>query len=284
MKKTMLWGALFTIICSQVQAEVSQQPVQVPSPDSVKTPVVDVQPINQAPADSQAVPVPAEPITLQPVPITPAVQPAPLSTSVQPLPAPVINCEYKIPAQTKVIDQTLVLSWSEKAVTQAFDFDSANVDNQMLKLKECFTDQGWAGFNTALLKSGNIEAIKTQKLTVSSQVDGQTQIIEAKDNQWKITMPLQVVYQNDKEKVTQLLNVNVTIGRKISGDLGMIQMIANPRPAAVLVPTNHPTTPNSTDQTTPANPVTPPTTTNLPPTGDQVPSNKTTPATPVITN
>lgn len=282
MKKTIIWGALFTIICSQVHAEVYQTE-QGPSPDSVKAPVVDVQTANPPPADSQAVSVPAQPDTIQTAPTTQPAQPAPQNTTVQPLPAPVINCEYKIPAQTKVIDQTLVLSWSEKAVTQAFDFDSANVDNQMLKLKDCFTEQGWAGFNTALQKSGNIEAIKTQKLTVSSQVDGQTQIIEAKDNQWKITMPLQVVYQNDKEKVTQLLNVNVTIGRKISGDLGMIQMIANPRPAAVLLPANNPTTPDSTVQPTPANPVTP-TTTNLPPTGDQVPSSESVPTTPTISN
>jgi len=39
---------------------------------------------------------------------------------------------------------------------------------------------------------------------------------------------LQVVYQNDKEKLTQKLNVDLLIGRKMSGDLGIMQMIAIP--------------------------------------------------------
>ena len=143
--------------------------------------------------------------------------------------ASTINCDYKIPADTKSISPSLVLDWSEKATTQAFDFTPATLDAQMDKLKSCFTDQGWISFNTALQKSGNIEAIKNQKLTVSSQIDGQAQVVDAKENQWKITLPLQVVYQNEKEKVTQLLTVSLTVGRKVNGDLGITQMIAAPR-------------------------------------------------------
>jgi hypothetical protein len=185
----------------------------------------------------------------QPVQQIPAVQ---TPTTVQPQveAAPVINCDYKIPATTKNIEQSLVLTWSEKAATQAFDFDPTNLDSQMQKLKTCFTEQGWTGFSSALEKSGNLEAIKTQKLTVSSQLDGQAQVTEAKDNQWKVTLPLQVVYQNDKEKVTQLLNVNLTVGRKISGDLGIAQMIATPRTNNTSQQSNSTTTPNNT--TTPA--------------------------------
>ena len=40
---------------------------------------------------------------------------------------------------------------------------------------------------------------------------------------------LQVAYQNDKEKLTQLLTVDLLIGRKVNGDLGIMQMIATPR-------------------------------------------------------
>jgi hypothetical protein len=263
MKKTILWGALFTLISTQVQAEVTQQPAQVQTTN--QQPVQNIQPIQP----SQQIP------------------------AIQPKTAPIINCEYKIPAQTKTIEQSLVLTWSEKAITQAFDFDPATVDSQVQKLKSCFTDQGWAGFNSALEKSGNVEAIKTQKLTVSSQIDGQSQVTEAKDNQWKISLPLHVVYQNDKEKVTQLLNINLTVGRKLSGDLGIIQMIATPRTATELQPpnnstatpaadtnqsaqpngtTNTATTPNTTTPTTPANTGTTPILTGKPPTEQQKPS------------
>lgn len=75
---------------------------------------------------------------------------------------------------------------------------------------------------------------------------GQAVVTEAKENQWKLNLPLQVVYQNDKEKVTQLLSIDVTVGRKITGDLGIVQMIAAPR--------NTEKSPNSnTTSTTPSN-------------------------------
>lgn len=44
---------------------------------------------------------------------------------------------------------------------------------------------------------------------------------------------MQVVYQNDKEKLTQLLSVDVLVGRKVTGNLGIMQMIATPRTPAV---------------------------------------------------
>ena len=73
------------------------------------------------------------------------------------------------------------------------------------------------------------EAIQSQHLTVTSMADGDVKINPIKDNQWKITVPLQVAYQNDKEKLTQLLTVDLLIGRKVNGDLGIMQMIATPR-------------------------------------------------------
>lgn len=125
----------------------------------------------------------------------------------------------------------------------------------MQKLQPCFTEQGWTGFSAALQKSGNIEAIKSQKLNVTSQIDGQTLITDTKDNQWKITLPIAVVYQNDKEKVSQLLSVDLTVSRKTNGDLGITQMIAAPRGT---VTTKKPEVPAAP----PTN--TPPPTTNAP--------------------
>ena len=285
MKKTMLWGVLFTLICTQVQAEVTQQPTQPQTPVSISTPVAN------PPAAVQATP---NTLPTQVQPTSP--KPAQNAVSTQQIPvvptqaAPVINCDYKIPASTKTIEQSVILTWSEKAVTQAFDFDPVSVDNQVQKLKACFTDQGWMGFNSALGKSGNVEAIKSQKLTVSSQLDGQAQVTEAKDNQWKLILPLHVVYQNDKEKVTQLLNVNLTVGRKMNGDLGIVQMIATPKAAVTAQQPNNVTAPNAANPTqpsttntaaptTPVNPGTPPAPASKPiqPNGPNTTSNPGTP-------
>jgi hypothetical protein len=212
MKNTILCGAILTVLCAQAQADTNETMGQANS-NSVTTPV---------PQPAMNSTQPMMPVQAQPATATPAQVATP----------PAINCDYKIDATVKTIDQALVLTWSEKATTQAFDFDPTAVDAQMQKLQTCFTDQGWTGFNTALQKSGNLEAIKSQHLTVSSQIDGHVQMEEAKDNQWKVALPIQVVYQNEKEKVTQLLNIQLMVGRKTNGDLGITQMIATPRPSA----------------------------------------------------
>ncbi|MBI2786543.1 MAG: DotI/IcmL family type IV secretion protein [Legionella longbeachae] len=244
MKNTILWSTLAALIGTQVHADITQ-PVTPPTP---------------APNGLQA--TPAAPTT--PNQNIPSVQPAQTAE-------PVIDCEYKISAETKQIDQSLIMAWSAKAVTQAFDFDPDHLDMQLQKLQACFTEQGWTGFNTALQKSGNLQAIKSQKLTVSSQVDGQIIITEAKDNQWKINLPLQVVYQNDKEKVTQVLTIDLTVGRKLTGDLGITQMIAAPRGTITQEKSANPanngdnnSNPLVSPKTTTPTPTTPETTTNQP--------------------
>lgn len=279
MKKTMLWGALFTLACAQIQAEVTQQPTQSQTPGSAAATSVTIDKTNQAPVVNQTSPTQGtqqnQPL-MQVQPITQ--QPAQQIPTIQPQAAPIINCDYKISAETKTIEQSIVVTWSEKATTQAFDFDPTALDSQIQKLKPCFTDQGWVGFNLALQKSGNLEAIKSQKLTVSSQVDGQPQVTEAKNNQWKITLPLQVVYQNDKEKVTQLLSVNLTVGRKITGELGIVQLIASPRTAVASQQSNNPTAPNAATDTNKQ--ALPPQTTNT----STTPANTTPPTTPFNAN
>ena len=163
--------------------------------------------------------------------------PAALSTTTAPAaatPTAVINCNYHIPKETTTIDQSVISTWAGKAAVQSFDFNPATLDEQLTQLKACYTEQGWQGFNEALQKSGNIDAIKSQHLTVSSQVDGNISINPVKDNQWKVGVPMQVVYQNEKEKLTQSLSIELLIGRKPTGDLGIMQVIATPRKA----PTN----------------------------------------------
>lgn len=230
MKKTVLLSVLATLISTQIHADTSlSAPTQTQTPDtSTTTTAPDTG--EQAPSTEQLN--------------------ATQNTQQE------INCSYKIPAGTKVIDQSLVLQWSEKATIQAFNFSPASLDTQLRDLHNCFTEQGWNSFNTALQKSGNIEAIKDQNLSVSSMVDGEGQVLEAKDNEWKVAFPLQVVYQNDKEKVTQLLNVTLTISRKIDGDLGINQMIASPRTPKATDQSNAPadtstTSPETTDTQTP---------------------------------
>lgn len=185
---------------------------------------------------------------------TPATQTQPVTTiptnnATTPVAAQAMDCNFKIPATTTTVDQSVVLKWAQNAAEQSFEFDFNSIDNQLGILKTCFTDQGWQGFNDALQKSGNLNAIKTEKLMVSSMVDGTATIAVIKDNQWRVIVPLQVVYQNDKEKLTQPLSVSLVVGRKVSGDLGIMQMIATPRPSTS---STAPTTTTTTNTAPPA--------------------------------
>jgi len=201
MNRTMLYAALFTVCCSAVNADDSAQPAAAQT--NTTTTTTTVQTTQETPAKDSAAPTPNT--------------------------AMVIDCQYRIPANMAV-EQPLLEKWAKNAAVQSFDFSHTAIDEQLEKLKQCFTDQGWKGYNDALQKSGNISIIKSHALNVSSQVDGEIKINPVKENQWKISVPMQVVYQNDKEKLTQLLSVELLVARKISGDLGIMQIIAAPRP------------------------------------------------------
>lgn len=225
MKHTLLCTALLATLSSSVG---HTDPATTTAPTSGTTPAATL--------PTTAAPTTATPKLVAPAPTTaPSPTPVPAPEAVKsssvptPTPEPVINCKYRIPADTSTIQQSLISTWAGKAAVQSFEFNPATIDEELIDLKSCYTDQGWQGFNDALKKSGNIEAIKAQHLTVSSQVDGEVKVTVVKDNQWKVNVPVQVVYQNDKEKLTQLLTIDLLIGRKISGDLGIMQMIAAPR-------------------------------------------------------
>lgn len=149
-----------------------------------------------------------------------------------PIVPPTINCAYRIPADTTNIDEALIKTWAKAAAIQSFTYQPDTLDKDIAELKSCYTDQGFVGFNDAMQKSGNFTTIKTQQLAVKSEIDGDISLSVVKENQWKVTVPIKVVYQSAKEKLTQQLSVDLLIGRKMSGDLGVMQMIATPQRAA----------------------------------------------------
>lgn len=214
MNKTTLCGGLLSLLSSMLCAEntsTSTEPQQAPTSQTSTS------------STTNTVNPPSSATTTTVTTTTSVVPPQTIPSN--------LDCNYHIPAETKQIDSGLVSKWAEKAAQQSFAFDHMNLTNQLMALKVCYTDQGWQSFNNALQKSGNMNAIQTQKLNVSSLIDGQTTINEMKENQWKVTVPLNVVYQNDKEKLTQSLTIDLMVGRKITGDLGIMQMIAAPRQA-----------------------------------------------------
>ncbi|HAT8178279.1 TPA: type IV secretion protein IcmL [Legionella pneumophila] len=143
-----------------------------------------------------------------------------------------VSCRYKIPAETIKMDKNIILRWAEHAATQSFAFDFNSIESQLNKLQPCYTENGWIEFNSAMLKSGNIKAIKMQRLTMTSEINGIAEFIETRENHWVIALPLKVTYKNDTTRVSQSLNIQLTVGKKTNGELGVIQLIATLDPAS----------------------------------------------------
>ncbi|HAT2066299.1 TPA: DotI/IcmL family type IV secretion protein [Legionella pneumophila] len=155
-----------------------------------------------------------------------------LKQAEQPKSKGTVSCHYKIPEETIKTDKNIILQWAEHAATQSFAFDFTSVEPQLSKLQSCYTENGWIEFNSALMKSGNIEAIKMQRLTMTSEVNGVAEFIETRENHWIIALPLKVTYKNDTMRVSQLLNIQLTVGRKTNGELGINQLIATLNPSS----------------------------------------------------
>ncbi|KTD61380.1 DotI/IcmL/TraM family protein [Legionella spiritensis] len=228
----------------------AQSGVQTPAQPGVQTPA---QPGAQTPAQSGAQ-TPTQSGTQDSMiqPANKVVTQPDVPVLVEPVKQPVIDCNYKIPAETTNIEQSVIQTWAAKATEQSFDFDYKTINEQLSGLKSCFTEQGWKSFNDALQSSGNLKVIQSEKLMVNGMIDGNITVSTVKDNQWKVILPLQVVYQNEKEKLNQSLTITLVVGRKVSGNLGIMQMVAMPRQPAT--PESGATTTDSaapTDKTTP---------------------------------
>ncbi|MDF1677933.1 MAG: DotI/IcmL family type IV secretion protein [Legionellaceae bacterium] len=143
-----------------------------------------------------------------------------------------IDCQYKVAKDTDSVEQTLLSTWAEHAAVQSFQFNPKNLNAELDALKKCYTEQGWKAFNEALKTSGNLDAIRGNQLTVTSQVSGTATVKSVKDQQWKVSIPLKVTYQNADKQLLQALNVDLLIAlNKKSGALGIMQVIAVPRDA-----------------------------------------------------
>lgn len=154
--------------------------------------------------------------------------PEPASETIPSAPA-VINCQYQLSQDAKSVDSKILTTWAKQALIQSFQFVPERINKELEALKSCYTEQGWQAFNDALATSGNLEAIRSNNLNVTSKIDGKIQFENIKEKQWKVSMPLKVTYQNKEKKLLQALNVDLRIALQKSGTLGIMQVIAVPQ-------------------------------------------------------
>ncbi len=214
-----------------VTQDSQTKPVTAPVPTDPTTATTPVIPTPAAPT-APTVPTTTSPPTPTPMESPTLISPpaSPSSDQTQPAVKPICS----VP---QTIDVSTIQAWAQEAAIQLFSVEKGKLDDHLKNLEDhCFTSTGYASFIEALKVSKNLDAINSLQLAVSSSVD-KTDVKDNKmkivsKNMWRVTVPLTVVYQNDKNKLTQSMSVDITV-TKTNDKLGIEQVIASLNPATL---------------------------------------------------
>jgi intracellular multiplication protein IcmL len=142
-----------------------------------------------------------------------------------------------IPVSNPLASSSSVSNWAATAVTETLSIDFLKYRDQLSKVADFYTPEGFDEYLKGLQDSGNLTSIQQNKYVVQAVVDGAPRIIgEGVLNgrySYKISMPLLVSYQSSKEQANQriegiLLVVRVPQERSRSG-LAIHQFVQRPR-------------------------------------------------------
>jgi intracellular multiplication protein IcmL len=109
-----------------------------------------------------------------------------------------------------------LLSWVTLAATATFSFDFVNLNDQLEKLRDFFTTDGYNNFTNSLSATGMLKTIVDKKLVLSAVAIGTAIVLEEEQahssHTWRVQVPILVRYQsaNVNETRQQLVEVLVT--------------------------------------------------------------------------
>lgn len=127
-----------------------------------------------------------------------------------------------------------LLSWVTLAATSSFSFDFVNYKDQLTKLQDYFTTDGYDNFISSLDSAGFLKSIEEKKLVLSAVAVGPAIVLtengEGNKHTWRIQVPLLVRYQSANVNETRLQVVDVLIAQVSTKDapkgIGIAQYIA----------------------------------------------------------
>lgn len=144
-------------------------------------------------------------------------------------PSPNLGCTTNLPDTTEPEKIRFVKTWSAYVAQKSFAFKHDSMDNQLKQLQFCYSKAGWTQFSEALKKSNNINLISSNQLMANTQIIGPIQVNHHPQYQsWTAVVPLRVVYQNQKQKISQEINVHLTINQLRNNQLAVIQIVGKP--------------------------------------------------------
>lgn len=111
-----------------------------------------------------------------------------------------------------------LLSWAVNVAKVLNTFDYYNYKTEFNAASKYFTRKGWSNYQKAFKKSGNLQQVLDNELTVTIKIGENPVILEQgvqpnKIYQWKVEIPAVITYQGAINKAVEPSVINMTIER-----------------------------------------------------------------------
>lgn len=153
-----------------------------------------------------------------------------VQTTVSPAPqSQDIRCTSTVPDYSEKAKMKFIKDWATYVAQNSFNLSHDDLDNHLKQLQFCYSSSGWNQFNQALHKSGNLNLINQHQLKANTDVIGPIEINHhPKYSSWTAMVPMRVVYQNQTQRISQEMNVHLTINQQTDNHLAVIQIVGRP--------------------------------------------------------
>ena len=123
---------------------------------------------------------------------------------------------YRVfPLSQPVLAADWITKWAEAATLQAYAVDFVNYRAEFTAAEKNFTPRGWASFAQSFINSGNLKKLISARLVGSAQAQAPPIVksvsIVKGSYSFVVEFPLVATYQNDNERVTEQLMVDVYV-------------------------------------------------------------------------
>jgi len=125
-----------------------------------------------------------------------------------------------IPLSQPYLTDAALLTWAQQCIIDANTFDFVNYRKQFSQHAQCFTQQGWQQFMSAISRAGTLETVKKQRLISQGIPTGAPVITRTSVHHgtrfWEIEQPVTISYQGGqagRATITQRLLITLTVTR-----------------------------------------------------------------------
>jgi len=126
-----------------------------------------------------------------------------------------------------VLNEKIISGWSSVAVKKTYELDFSQDNSQIEAMKTYFTSAGWAAYQAALKKSGIIDAVKQDKLEVSSIVVDDPVVLKTGVSYgvryWTVQMPVLIAFSSasDYKGTNSVITIKIVRSNDLAAPSGL---------------------------------------------------------------